>query len=612
MPTEKAHGVHMMKMCEAFASLGIDVEFVVPYRFGNVKDDPFEYYSVQKNFIITKVFSFDFIKFIPRAGFWLQYLSFVCFTAFHLLFTNRKNVLIYTREYLVASIFQKIGFRTVYEAHRVVLKKKLFFWLLKNIDTIITNSKGVAEEFIKKSFKNVLPYPNGVDPKAFNFNIPKPVLREKGHLPKDKKIIMYIGHLYNWKGIDTLVEAARLFKHNQNLLFICVGGTDMDVKKYKEKIKKIDINNILFLGHKRSKEVPYYLRSADVLILPNNTSSEESVKYTSPMKLFEYMASGIPIVASDLPSIREVLNENNSVLVRPDDARSLIEGIKTVLLDKKLAYNIAKKAYEDVRKYTWENRAKKILDFLNNKPDIRITYKTFLENCKKPTAPLYTYIYFPLIHPLSFLLFKLGFTANGISILSILTSVVGAYFIFKLNLLLGLILFLISYLFDFCDGNVARIHYRYLKIARSDISRKLGLLLENLNANISYFLFFLSIGYYFFITTGNVAYLILTIAAYGIKIIVRYTVLHVCLLNRSSNEGRLDKASSEIFKKGLLNEIKYFFTRVVDSARLYYLLFLFVLLIFPEFILYFVITYFILIFILNFIKLIITLIRQQP
>jgi len=363
MPNEKAFSIHMVKMCEAFSKNGAKVTFVVPITRKRIKDDPYDYYGIKRIFDIERVPSIDLVGIVPRFGYWLQYLSFVCFVTLRFLFMPRKHALIYTREFLIAYVFKTLRFKTVYESHRILLKKRLYFWFLKDIKWIITNSIGVAEEFKNRGYKQVLSYPNGVTLENFTFSSSKNELREKLHLPLDRSLIMYTGNLYSWKGIDTVIETAKTMKQTR-ALFMIVGGTDADVKSYRQKIANKNIINVLLLGHQNIKDIPKYLKAADVLILPNVPTSEESIKYTSPMKLFDYMASGVPIVASDLPSIREILDETNALLVSPGSHERLREGIEKVLNNPALSANIAGEARKKVSQFTWDKRAEAILNFI--------------------------------------------------------------------------------------------------------------------------------------------------------------------------------------------------------------------------------------------------------
>lgn len=239
-----------------------------------------------------------------------------------------------------------------------------------------------------------------------------------------------------------------------------------------------------------------------------------------------------------------------------------------------------------------------------------IDYKTFREYAQKKNAVLFTYIYHPISYPLSFLLFKLGFSANGVSILGIILSIVGAVCIFTQYLFAGLLFFLVSYILDFCDGNVARVYRNYFKIVDSD-KQKLGLLLENLYANVSYFLFFISLGYYFYLQTNNVYILLGAMFTYGIKIINRYTSLHVCIVNKQEVHA-VEGKSGQVFKTSFVNNIKFFFFRIIDNARAYYISFILAYLIIPNYLLYFFVVYCALVLIMNSIKICLTLIRKLP
>ncbi len=137
---------------------------------------------------------------------------------------------------------------------------------------------------------------------------------------------------------------------------------DLQGKDFKNKYS--NTRNVKIVGSKLHKEIPLYLKSADVLGIPNTAKENISRLYTSPMKLFEYMASGTPIVASDLPSLREVLNGSNSVLFESDSMGSLKNSLIRLINDELLQNNISKQAIADVYQYSWDNRSKKILNFI--------------------------------------------------------------------------------------------------------------------------------------------------------------------------------------------------------------------------------------------------------
>ncbi len=363
LPTEKAHGIQIMKSCEAFSRAGIEVELVIPNRSNPIKQDSFEYYEVEKTFKIIRVKSLNFLKFEKILGpfaFRIQALSFIKNLP---KIAPNPETLIYTRSVGIARSMALKGLKVAYEAH---IWPENYTWLhkamLRFVTYIICNSKGTENEYKKAGYKNTLSVPNGVDLKKFS-GVQKSVeLLKKLNLPADKKIIMYTGHLYEWKGVDTILETAMLCLNYPQIVFVLVGGTDKDINIYKNKIEASGLNNIILSGHREQRDIPMYLACADVLLLPNVPVSIESEKYTSPIKMFEYMASGKPIVASDLPSIREILNSDNAILVKPADPKELVVGIKKALENEEHTKNMVGKALWDVQNFTWEKRAQKILE----------------------------------------------------------------------------------------------------------------------------------------------------------------------------------------------------------------------------------------------------------
>ncbi len=385
LPTEKAYGIQIAKMCEAFAEAGVNVELVYPYRKNPIKADIFDYYSIKKIFKATKLPALDFYFFGAFDKTAVGLKSFISAVAlvFYALF--KKSDIIYSRDELVLFLLSFFKKNLVFEAHRFSPKRSLFYNRFNNSGIkSVAISEAVKKGLVNAGFapNNILVAPDGVDLILFDINISKESARVKVNLPDDKKIVLYSGHLFEWKGARILLETAKLISNFKfpaplgrgsfnkverqisnvgNILFVFIGGTEHDIKSFRKKAEGLD--NVLILGHKPHSQIPTYLKAADVLVLPNSASDKIS-SYTSPLKLFEYMASGRPIIASDLPSIREILNNQNSVLVKPDDPENMARGIGTILDDIASGDKLTQEARQDVENYTWQKRVEKIMNFV--------------------------------------------------------------------------------------------------------------------------------------------------------------------------------------------------------------------------------------------------------
>ena len=383
LPTEKAYGIQIAKMCEAFANLEHQVSLVYPHRKNpSINQDIFSYYSIKNNFTVKEVRSPDFYLpgFLDRISFFIKsYLSARALTNEAL----RENAdIYYTRDELVAYLLSKQNKNIIFECHRFSNKRKLFYSHFKKINLkIIAISDGLKEDLVKFGIKDssVLVARDGVDLEEFNVNLSKIDSRKmffSNFHPEAygrKKLAVYVGHLYWWKGVNIFSEIAKyLCDKNVNYLICVFGNMEKEVRKLQEEFRNIvhlhpSLQLMVYLGDGvPHRDVPYILKAADCAILTGNESETISAKYTSPLKMFEYMASGCPIVAQDLPSFREVLNNENSFFVEPSNAKALAGKISEVFENEEKAKERAQKAFEDVQKYTWSERARKILDFLKN------------------------------------------------------------------------------------------------------------------------------------------------------------------------------------------------------------------------------------------------------
>lgn len=363
-PSEKAASIFVAQSAEAYAQENISVTLVVPRRYKRSKLDPYSYYNVEKNFKVVFLPTIDLLFFIfPKVISF--YISFFCFSVacfFYFIFKVEKEDVIYSNETLPLFFTSFVFRNTFYEMHDFPESKlPLFSIFLKRMCFILIHNKWKIRrlhELFKIDQSKILYEPNAVDIKKFDTDISKSDARDRLSLPYDKKIAVYTGHLYTWKGVDILAEASKNLPENTITVF--VGGTDIDVLKFKKKYS--EIKNILIVGNRPHKEIPLWQKAADVLVLPNTEKEDISKYYTSPMKLFEYMASKRPIIASRIPSITEILNDKNAILISPDNSKILSDTIIKVCNDFERE-GIINRAYDDVREHSWQKRARRILNF---------------------------------------------------------------------------------------------------------------------------------------------------------------------------------------------------------------------------------------------------------
>ena len=352
LPTEKAHGLQIMKMCQAFSARGIEVELLVPRRRNDIKQDAFDFYNIKKTFRIIRIPCLDFVSFdIAKIGFLISAASFFIFAEIYLFF--KKYDVLYSREQLAGIFFKNY----ILELHTLPQKIGHFRgFLLDRASKIIVLTGFLKNALIKSGIKDekIFILPDAVDLKEFDIDISKESARKKLNLPQDKKIILYTGSffLYKWKGVDVLLESAKMLAGNY--LFVLVGGHPRELDQIR---KQYGLKNVILAPYVRHEVIPLYLKSADILIIPNKSGDEISEKYTSPLKLFEYMASKRPIVCSDLPSLREILTEKEALFFKPNSPGDLVRVLSENIGNPALLQKIADNAFKKVQEYTWENRA---------------------------------------------------------------------------------------------------------------------------------------------------------------------------------------------------------------------------------------------------------------
>lgn len=351
-------------MCQAYADLGHKVTLLVPdWKVGIEQGvaDPYSFYGVYSNFAIRKVP-------IPR---WKP-LDFLHRTVvMPLVAVTGKPNLIHSRSLSAAWGLTKL-FRvaTILELHQPITNPKrnaLFRQIVtsKRTMALVMVTHMMANQ-LRASLPNhltIIVAPDGVDEGWVNQKLSIPEARNRINLSEsERRVVVYAGHLYPGRGIDLIFQiAAKLPDH----LFIIVGGRETELSHYRRKLD--NLTNLKLLGFKPPADVFAFLQAANVLLMPYGDRVEASgggdiASFTSPMKMFEYMAAGRPILASNLPILKEVLTNGSNALLLPYNQPELwIDALKRLQNDSILEQSLGQTASEVVAQYTWTNRAKHVL-----------------------------------------------------------------------------------------------------------------------------------------------------------------------------------------------------------------------------------------------------------
>ncbi len=225
---------------------------------------------------------------------------------------------------------------------------------LDKIFDIQAKDTAIAREAVSlKAFEQVNP-----DTDYFKNKFPKTV---------GKKVVVYLGSFLPWKGTDDLIHGAAKVS-NPDLHILLVGGSPENIQIRQQLIDQLGIGDKVTLeGYVSQDEVIKILKSSDIGIIPNNKTIIGS-QHTSPMKIFEYLAIGLPIIASDFPAMREVLKEGeNALFFESENVEELAKRIDSLSQDEALLASMRKNNIKEGQKYSWENRAKIICDFIQSK-----------------------------------------------------------------------------------------------------------------------------------------------------------------------------------------------------------------------------------------------------
>lgn len=359
VPSEKANTYQSFCMCEAFSKQVENIVFWYAKRINPDFDgvDPYGYYGVDAVFKLRSIPSIDsgFIKKLHlRIWFLVQNTTFSLISLFLLMLQKGRSV-VYTRDGVglwFLALFKRIGLLekpVFFEAHDYSSGKAK---LLKYVDGTVVINRYLEQLYRDAGISNILVAHDGYRPGDY-----RQILTSKD---KEACEIVYVGNLFPWKGVYTLADASAHLPDGYRV--VIVGGSAESLPKFRNYVRDNGYDKVEIIGYVPKKKTMSFLAKADVLVLPNSAKDPMSF-YTSPLKLFEYMASKKPIVASRLPSLEEILEDRrNAVLFEPDNSQDLAE--KIVYTVQTNTQNLTSNAFEDVQQYSWDIRAQNIIRFI--------------------------------------------------------------------------------------------------------------------------------------------------------------------------------------------------------------------------------------------------------
>lgn len=378
-PTEKAHGLQIAQNCEAFADAGYDVKLWVANRRNSYAmqqiTDPHAHYGVQPNFALDYLPCVDLYRFtggnksLERLAFYVQIMTTILSLLWRLRLPSNHADVYYSRDealLLALSIFFPPE-RLAYEAHLFrAAGGRLQAALVGRVGHIIAITPRLADDLITQrgaAAERVMVAHDGFRQGRFA-NLPDTsTARERIGWDDSAFVVGFVGRLHMLdqdKGVGTLVEAAAQV---EGVSLALVGGPDEMAERYRAQWQALGQphERFLYAGQVPPDDVPRYLRAFDVCAMPH-PFTEQFAYYTSPLKLFEYMAAGRAIVASDLPAWADVItHEQDALLVPPSDVHALAAALRRLRDDTALRQQLGDNAYHRAHEhYTWAARAERI------------------------------------------------------------------------------------------------------------------------------------------------------------------------------------------------------------------------------------------------------------
>jgi|LSQX01.2.fsa_nt_gb glycosyltransferase involved in cell wall biosynthesis len=364
----------VMKTIDALGALGARVDFIQPRMAKHLlkppaqrKADICRYYNITGNFELRD------ILFWPASDLRAEKFFHGILSPLKTFFGNYDAV--YTRNILPLVTASRLHQPVLFETYRPLCRTNpSAFRALRRAAQhrgflgVSTHSEYAREAMIEAGLPRdiIRAIPNGYDPADFQHLPPQADARRELDLPAGQHIAVYTGHIRPDKGIHALLDLAAELPE---VLMLIVGGSPSDVERVRSDVRARNLDNIRLEGHVPMQRVAHYLSAADVLVLPPTAKPLMGLGHTVlPIKTFTYLAAGKPILAPDLPDTKGVLaHDQNCWMVPPDVPAVAAQGLTHLLHNPALAQRLAQQARDDAQHFSWEGRATRLLQFIEER-----------------------------------------------------------------------------------------------------------------------------------------------------------------------------------------------------------------------------------------------------
>ncbi len=235
------------------------------------------------------------------------------------------------------------------------LMKKFHKSVFDNASAIIALTEYMKRKMKKTVDKEINVIPNGVDLSKFTVNKTKIDIRHELNIPLDKTILITVGRLYPVKGVEFLIKSINLLKETHDdfkLLIIGDGSERNNLERLSEELNIKDY--IEFRGRVPNEEIPLYLKASDIFVLP-------SLSEGFPNALLEAMASGLPVIATNIRGLDEIIEDGiNGFLVNPKSPEEIANKLNHIIQDNSLSKSFSQNNKLKAKKYEWEMVIKRL------------------------------------------------------------------------------------------------------------------------------------------------------------------------------------------------------------------------------------------------------------